>query len=425
MEIREIYNKNLDQSIYFSESDHGIKVFYLPKKGFTKKYAIFSTNYGSVNNLLIDENNKKTRLADGIAHFLEHKLFESAEGDMFSDFSKLGANVNAFTNFNQTSYLFNTSENFYEALKLLVKLVQNPYLTEENIEKEKGIIAQEIKMYEDNPSWRVFFNLLKALYVKHPVKIDIAGTVESIQEIDKDLLEFAYNNSYHPSNMVLCVTGDLDFHKVMDSVNASSRKFEAGFKKLDSYFEEEPKGIKEKYIEEKMQTSMPIFYLGYKESKNNLKGKALVKRDIITNIILEILFGESSSFYNDLYERGLIDNSFGAHYNSKETYGYSSIYGHTKEPDRLIKEIRDLLEGDYTIDEEEFARIKKKNMGQFLMGMNSMEFIANNFTSLYFDDFYIIDYLDLMEEISLDELNDRIKEHFIDDNKAVSVVKPL
>ena len=181
-------NEELNQKLYYKKSNKGLDVYFMPKKGFTKQYASFSTRYGSIDNKFVPLGEDEIiEVPEGIAHFLEHKLFEEPDINVFDKFSKLGSSANAFTSFTQTSYLFSSTEKFYENLRLLVKFVQNPYFTDENIQKEKGIIAQEIKMYEDDASWRVFFNALNALYHNHPVKIDIAGTVESIQEIDKDL----------------------------------------------------------------------------------------------------------------------------------------------------------------------------------------------------------------------------------------------
>ena len=198
MDYKEIYNETIDEKIFNRESNNGLKIFFMPKKGYTKKYAVLSTDYGSIDNSFLPIGESEViEVPEGIAHFLEHKLFEEKDRNIFESFSDIGAQVNAYTNFNQTSYLFYTTENFYEGLGLLIDFVQNPYLTDENVEKEKGIIAQEIMMYEDNANWRVYFNLLRAMYHNHPIRIDIAGTVESINTIDKEMLYKAYNTFYN------------------------------------------------------------------------------------------------------------------------------------------------------------------------------------------------------------------------------------
>lgn len=428
MKTKEIENKGIKEKIIYKELETGLKVCYIPKKGYTKKYAIFSTNYGSVDNEFISiDDNKKTQVPEGIAHFLEHKLFEEAEVDIFEEFSTLGANVNAYTSFNQTSYLFSTTDKFYESLELLVKFVQNPYLTDENVEKEKGIIAQEIKMYEDNPRWRVMFNLLDAMYVNHPVKIDIAGTVESINTIDKEILYKSYNTFYNPSNMVLFVVGDLDFEEIIKTVENSERKDLKANKEIQRIFPEEPKELNKKRVVQNMLTGNTLFYMGFKDLDIGYLGRDKVKKDIITDIILEILFGESSKFYNKFYETGLIDSSFSAYYTGKETYGHSLIAGKSEEPDKLYEEIVKLINQpvDIILDEDAFIRIKKEHLGSFLMGLNSVEFIANNFTDLYFDEFMLIDYLDLMEEIKYTDITNRFNEHFKEELLSLSIINPL
>lgn len=425
--MKSIVNSRIDEKILYEELDSGLKVFFMHKPGFTKKYAVFSTDYGSIDNNFVPIGEKDNLIVpEGIAHFLEHKLFEEEDEGLFEKFSKLGASVNAFTNFNQTSYLFSTTDNFYESLELLVKFVQNPYLTDENVEKEKGIIAQEIKMYEDNPSWRVFFNCLKAMYINHPVKIDIAGTVESINTITKELLYKAYNTFYNPSNMVLFVIGDVSFEKVIEIVKNSEKKFDKRDAHINRIFAEEPKKINEKIIEEKMVTSTPLFYIGFKDFDLNLKGKELIRKDIVTNIILDLLFTPSSVFYNGLYNEGLITSSFGAYFTGKENYGHSLIVGESHNPQTVYERVLELINknGEDILNLEDFNRIKRKNLGSFLMSLNSVEYIANNFVDLYFDDFIILDYLDVMEEIKYQDILKRFKEHFTNDNVVLSLINP-
>lgn len=428
MKIQELYNETIKEKIYSAQTTNGLKVFFMPKTGYTKQYAIFSTNYGSVDNTFIPIGSKEPiTVPEGIAHFLEHKLFEEPDQNIFDKFSQLGANVNAFTNFNQTSYIFNCTDNFYENLELLIHFVQNPYLTDENVDKEKGIIAQEIRMYEDNPNWRVFFNCLKTMYINHPVKIDIAGTVESIETINKELLTTCYNTFYNPSNMALFIIGDLSFDEIMKTVNKTERTSDTIIEKVEALFPIEPEAVESKIIVEKMETAIPLFYMGFKDYTLGLNGNEQVKKDSITNLILEMLFGQSSQFYNELYEEGLIDTNFGSYYTGKKTFGHSLIAGQSINPELVFNKIKDLINKpvDEVLKEEDFIRIKKKNLGSFLMGLNSIEFIANNFVDLYFDDFNLLDYLSLVETISFDELKDRFTEHLTVDNLVLSIINPL
>ncbi len=425
--MKTIVNSRIDEKILFEELDTGLKIYFMPKPGFTKKYAVFSTDYGSIDNNFVPIGEKDNLIVpEGIAHFLEHKLFEEEDEGLFEKFSKYGASVNAFTNFNQTSYLFSATDNFYESLELLVKFVQNPYLTDENVEKEKGIIAQEIKMYDDNPGWRVFFNCLKAMYINHPVKIDIAGTVESINTITKELLYKAYDTFYNPSNMVLFVIGDLSFDKIIEVVRNSEKKFEKKEDKINRIYVDEPKKINEKFIEEKMVTATPLFYIGFKDFDLDLTGKDAIKKDLITNIILDLLFTPSSAFYNELYNEGLITSSFGAYFTGKKTYGHSLIVGESHKPQIVYEKVLELInkKGEEVLKLEDFNRIQRKNLGNFLMSLNSIEYIANNFVDLYFDNFMILDYLDVMEEIGYQDILKRFKDHFTKDNIVLSIINP-
>lgn len=422
-----IENERLKEKIYFEELESGLKVYCMPKPGFQKKYASFSTNYGSVNNKFIPLGEESPiEVPEGIAHFLEHKLFESEENSTFDKFSEMGAYVNAFTSFNQTSYLFYTTDNFYESLELLVNFVQSPYLTDENVEKEKGIIGQEIRMYDDNPRWRVFFNMLKAMYKNHPIKIDIAGTVESINTITKDLLFKAYNTYYHPANMILFVVGDLDFEDIIKTVKKAQREYPKADNESPSIFDDEPDTVNNQIIEDHMMVSTPLFYIGFKDNKLGLSGREAVKKDIITNMILDLMFTPSAEFYSDMYNEGLIDSSFGAYFTGKKTYGHSLIVGQSKNPKLIYERIRDLIKSspEELFSFEDFNRLKKKNLGSFLMSLNSMEFIANNFIDLYFDDFNLLDYLEVLEEISMDDVIDRFTEHFTSDSMVLSIVEP-
>jgi predicted Zn-dependent peptidase len=427
MKLKSLTNNRINEKILYEELDSGLKVYFMPKPGFTKKYAVFSTNYGSNDNVFIPiGEDKPITVPEGIAHFLEHKLFEQEEASLFEKFSKLGAYVNAFTNFNQTAYLFQATDNFYESLELLVKFVQSPYLTDENVEKEKGIIAQEIKMYEDNPKWRVFFNCLKAMYFNHPVKIDIAGTVESINTINKELLYKAYNTFYNPGNMILFIAGDLSFEEILEVVRKSERHFDKINNTDVRILVDEPEQIREQLIEEKMQVATPLFYIGFKDNELNLTGEELIKKDIVTNMVLDMMFSPSSKFYNELYYEGLIDNSFGAYYTGKKTYGHSLVVGQSATPeivqDRIVKLINSSSEQNLL--EEDFIRLKRKNLGNFLMGFNSVEFIANNFVDLYFDDFNLLDYLDVLESISFSDLLKRYESHFKPENMVISIIRP-
>lgn len=427
--MEKIVNDILREEVYYEKLQNGLDVYFMPKRGFTKKYAILATNYGSndLEFIPIGEE-KKIRVNEGIAHFLEHKMFEQPDGgDAFDKFSKLGVNANAFTNFTMTAYLFSATENFYESLEHLIDYVQTPYFTDENVEKEKGIIAQEIKMYNDDADWNVYFNCLKAMYVNYPARIDIAGTVDSIYKITKEELYKCYNTFYNPGNMALFVVGDLDVEKVID-VTKKSNNYDVDklSKSIERFYPEEPKSVKEKEVIEKFPISMPMFNIGFKDSNVGLKGKELLRKEIVTDILVGMLFKKGSKLYEDLYMQGLINENFGAGFSSQVDYAFSIIAGDSKEPKKVKDIIIEYIENSKKegLSKEEFERTKKKKIGSFIKCFDSINFIANSFISYVFKDINILDYLDVIKDITFDEVEERLKEHFKEEYCVISIVEP-
>ncbi|CCL08020.1 Putative peptidase, M16 family [Clostridioides difficile CD002] len=429
MSMEKIVNDILKEEVYYEKLQNGLGVYFMPKRGFMKKYAILATNYGSndLEFVPIGED-KKIRVNEGIAHFLEHKMFEQPDGgDAFDKFSKLGVNANAFTNFTMTAYLFSATENFYESLEHLIDYVQTPYFTDENVEKEKGIIAQEIKMYNDDPDWNVYFNCLKAMYVNYPARIDIAGTVDSIYKITKEELYKCYNTFYNPGNMALFVVGDLDVEKVIDVTKKSNNyKVDKLSKSIERFYPEEPESVKEKEVIEKFPISMPMFNIGFKDSNVGLKGKELLRKEIVTDILVGMLFKKGSKLYEDLYMQGLINENFGAGFSSQVDYAFSIIAGDSKEPKKVKEIILDYIEKSKKegLSKEEFERTKKKKIGSFIKCFDSINFIGNSFISYVFKDINLLDYLDVIKDITFEEVEERLKEHFKEDYCVISIVEP-
>ena len=223
--MEKIEFKQLQEELYHEKLENGLEVYILPKKGFNKTFATFTTKYGSIDNHFVPLGSEEyIKVPDGIAHFLEHKLFEKEDGDVFQQFSKQGASANAFTSFTRTAYLFSSTSNVELNLDTLMDFVQEPYFSEKTVEKEKGIIGQEITMYDDNPDWRLYYGVIQNLYENHPVRIDIAGTVESISHINKDLLYECYGTFYHPSNMLLFVVGPVNVEQTMKQIKDNQNK---------------------------------------------------------------------------------------------------------------------------------------------------------------------------------------------------------
>lgn len=427
--MKRIVNELLKEEVYYEKLENGLDVYFMPKHGFTKKYAVLATNYGSneLEFVPIGEN-KKIRVNEGIAHFLEHKMFEQPDGgNAFDKFSKWGANANAFTNFTMTAYLFSATDNFYESLEHLIDYVQTPYFTDENVEKEKGIIEQEIKMYDDDPEWNVYFNTLKALYVNYPVRIDIAGDVDSIYKITKEELYKCYNTFYNPGNMALFIVGDLDKDKVIDVVkNVNHYDVERLSTEIEKFYPNEPNHINQKEIVAKFPVSMPMFNIAFKDYNVGIKGNELLRKEIITEILTDMLFKRGSKLFEDLYMKGLINDNFGGGFSSQIDYGFTIIGGDSKDP-RKVKEI--ILEyiQKYKIEglcKNEFERIKKKKIGNFLKYFDSISFIANNFITYKFKDINLLDYIDVLKSVTFDEVNERLKSHLNEENCVISIVEP-
>ncbi|PQP80668.1 peptidase M16 [Paenibacillus sp. PCH8] len=423
--MESIRYEHLQETLYYEVMDNGLHVYVLPKPGFQKTYATFATKYGSVDNHFQVEGQDEVKVPDGIAHFLEHKMFEEPTGDIFATFASHGASANAFTSFDQTVYLFSATEDVNENIQTLVDFVQNPYFTDQNVEKEKGIIGQEIDMYADNPDWRVYFGLIEAMYQKHPVHIDIAGTVESIRTITKETLYECYNAFYHPSNMLLFVVGGVDPQEVIDMVrsNQKQKNYEPQGN-IKRFFEQEPEQVGEARREAKLAVSLPKCLFGFKETDVGLTGENLLRRDMTTQLMMDLLFGSSTHLFQQLYDEDLISDSFGHEYNSSPQYAFSAIGGDTKDPDQLLSRIRE--EVDVIVqkgfESSNFERARKKKIGGYLRMLNSPENIAHEFTRQQFRGGDFFNLLPLYESITLEDVNHRLKEHIRWDQLAVSLV---
>ena len=428
--MEKIVNDIIKEELYFETLENGLRVYFMPKRGFVKKYAILATDFGSNDLEFVPKGEcDRIRVHEGIAHFLEHKMFEQPDGgNAFDLFSKYGASANAFTNFNMTAYLFSATENFNECLTHLIDYVQTPYYTEENVEKEKGIIAQEIKMYDDDPSWQVYFNALKAMYQKHNVRIDIAGDVDSIYKITPDELYKCYNTFYNPSNMILFVIGDLDENEVMDVIKKANHsdidKIEG---KIQRFPNEEPKEIAQKEIVEKYQVSMPMFNIAYKDEDVNLRGKELLKKEVVSDILCDMIFKTGSELNEDMYMKGMVNDSFYGGFYSEVEYAFTLISGEGKDPHKVKDTITEYLEKykKEGLSRVGFERAKKKKIGEFLKYMDSMEFIANNFISYAFKDVNILDYLEVLKEVEFEDVENRLRTHFKEENCVISIVEPI
>ncbi len=272
--MKTIEFKQLDETLYYEKLENGLDVYILPKKGFSKTFVTFTTKYGSVDRTFVPLGESQSiTVPDGIAHFLEHKMFEKEDGDVFQKFSEYGASANAFTSFTRTAYLFSSTDNIYKSTETLLNFVQEPYFTEATVNKEKGIIGQEITMYDDQPDWRLYFGTIENMYHTHPVKIDIAGTIESIDGITADHLYTCYNTFYHPSNMLLFAIGAVEPEEMMAFIRENQGKKEFPEPTpIQRFFEEEPTDVAVKERTLHMDVQKPKVYMGLKAKDTNLSG---------------------------------------------------------------------------------------------------------------------------------------------------------
>ena len=372
------------------------------------------------------ENNEIT-VPDGIAHYLEHKMFEEEDGsDAFEKFAVTGASSNAYTSFDITAYLFSCTDRFYENLDILLEFVNHPHFTVENVAKEQGIIGQEIKMYDDDPEWCVFFNSLKAMFHNNPVKIDIAGTVESISRITPEILYKCYNTFYNPGNMLLVLVGDIDMNearKYVDKHISADRNL--GRVKCTEV--SEPRERVKEYIEQKLSVSQPMFRVAFKDNQPYMTGDALLKKEIETEIILEAVFGRSSDFYLDLYERGLIDSTFGTETDIEHEYGFSLIGGESSNPDKVYAEIKNVLDKCMAdgIDSAAIDRAKKVLISRDISLFNNVENMGNTFIRQLKNNQNPLGYKKVVESVTYDDISRRLSNHFDTSNCVLSVVRPV
>jgi predicted Zn-dependent peptidase len=419
----------LQEELYYEKLSNGLDVYILPKKGFNKTFATFTTKYGSIDNHFVPKGETEfSKVPDGIAHFLEHKLFEKEDGDVFQQFSKQGASANAFTSFTRTAYLFSSTSNFERNLETLMDFVQEPYFSEKTVEKEKGIIGQEITMYDDNADWRLYFGLIQNMYKNHPVKIDIAGTIDSIAKITKDMLYQCYYTFYHPSNMLLFVVGPVDVENTLKFIKENQDKKSIEIQpEIKRKFEDEPNEVaeKKKILEMNVQTSKCL--VGIKALNQQLSGEDMLKNELATNLLLDLLFGKSSDNYQKLYSEGLIDETFSYDFTSEQGFGFAMLGGDTAEPDRLEETLEKMLKDAATgsgITEEGLIKAKKKRIGAFLRSVNSPEYIANQFTRYAFSDMNLFDVVPTLEKITLEDVKSIASEFISEERFTVCQVVP-
>lgn len=424
MEKKIVKNERTGEQYTYVKHPTGLDIYIWKMEDYSTTHALFGTKYGSINTKFKTKDEADfITVPNGIAHYLEHKLFENEDCDVFSLYAKTGASANAYTSFDKTCYLFSCTDNVYDSLEILLSFVQNPYFTEETVRKEQGIIGQEIRMYDDNAGWRVFFNMLQGMYHNHPVKIDIAGTVESIAQINADLLYKCYYTFYNLNNMVLSVAGNVDEDKVLEICDKFLKQ--GGNPELETAFEDEPETVCKKEVVQKLEISMPMFNIGFKAKPE--KGLDALRAEIETNFVLSLLADESSSLYKKLYDEGLINSSFSSEVFSGDGYCCSIFGGESRNPrlvkDKLIEEIeRCKREG---FDETRFNNIKKAYYGALIRDLNDAEAIATNMLNAGMEKLSAFDAIETVAAVTFEDMAKRLEKQFDTKNVTISIIEPL
>lgn len=418
------------ESLYEAILPNGLKLIVIPKKGFTKQFAMYATHYGS-NNIDFYPVGSETvvKVPLGIAHFLEHKMFDNPNGEnVMQLFAQSGAQPNAFTSNNITTYFFESTNEFYKNLEILINYVNQPYFTEESVEKEKGIIAQEITMYDDEPNSVLRKMFLQNCYLNHPIKNDIAGAVDDIMQITHDMLYLCYNNFYNPANMVLVVGGDLDPNEVYENaakfVLNDKRHLAVGeVKNVDIV---EPDAVVSHYSESRMDVSRPKVIYGFKDNHVGLCGKDILKRDIAMQIAMSLFAGKSSDLFNKLYEKQIIDSSFDFGYSCSHDYAFGLFVAETDRYKELVEELKNeiILFKKKEINITEFERIKKGLIGSLVRSFNNIESLVINNTFYSFEGIDMFDNYDILNALIPNDVKEAFSTSFEEEYCTTAVILP-
>lgn len=424
-----IENSKVKEKLYLEKLENGLTVMIVPKKNTQKKYVMWATHFGSMDNdFIAPEDKEETKIPDGVAHFLEHKMFEQENGTNSLDtLTALGVNANAYTTTDHTAYLFECTDNFFPALDELMDYVQNPYFTDENVEKEKGIIGQEIRMYDDYPQWQVYMNAMKNMYKNNPINIDVAGSIESISKIDKEVLYKCYNTFYHPSNMAMCFAGDFEPEKLLEEVKKrlKDKKPQGEIKRI---LPEEPVEIVEKKKIQTMEVSMPIFVIGVKDSGKNKEienKESIVKKHIAIEVLLNMVIGKSSKLYKELYESGLLTGEPYLEYEFSESFAHIAITGQSPNPEDVLEKLKAEIKRmkNEGIESSHFERIKNMIYGNYVREYDDVAEIARMFISDYFKGINSFDYIELYEQVTVEYSKKILEEVFNEESMVISIIK--
>ena len=410
------------ETMYHEKLENGLNVFVFPKPDFQKGYAFFAANYGGMD-MRFCLNGEWHSTPAGVAHYLEHKMFDTEDGHALQELAANGASPNAFTSNDITGYYFDSTEKFEENLRILLSFVSVPWFTQESVDKERGIIGQEIGMIEDDPEWKCFMNLMAALYQHHPIRVSVAGSVESIAKITPETLYACHKAFYDPANMVLCVAGPVDPARICDVAREILPK-EAGPIAAKDYGEREEPRAAQSLIEERMEVSAPIFQLGWKGDAPG-KGEERLRRQLLGELALEVLLGSSSPLYAKLYREGLINQEFG--YGCEDSFGcaFLAANGESKDPEAVRMAVAEEAAriGREGVDKQLWERVKKGVYGNRVRGLNSFENLCVGQAQAFFAGYDFLRFAELFDAITKKEAEELIGTWVTEERAALSVVR--
>lgn len=416
-----VASRRLGEGYTRVEHPSGLTLMLCPMKGYSTAYALFATRCGSIDDSFSIGDGEMVQVPNGIAHFLEHKLFESEEGDAFEQYAKTGASANAYTSFDRTAYLFGCTDRFRESLEILLNLVTTPYFTEQTVKKEQGIIGQEIRMYDDDPDWRVYFNLLGALYQEHPIRIDIAGTVESIAGISADLLYRCYNAFYNLNNMVLSIAGNFEIKDVVEACDKILKP--AAPVRVSTREVQEPDEIRIRRVEQTLEVAASLFQIGFKGRAKSYRENILAQ--VTGELVCDLIAGESTALYRELYDEGLINAVFDTEVMAGPNYLVNIFSGESRDPDAVFARLTDGVRAlqERGILEEDFERARRAAYGRYVGIYGNVESMAGMMVLAKLADFGAYEPLDLLGELTLNDAQAFLRENFDTERCALSVVR--
>lgn len=416
-----VASRRLGEGYTRIEHPSGLTLMLCPMKGYSTAYALFATRCGSIDDSFSIGDGEMVQVPNGIAHFLEHKLFESEEGDAFEQYAKTGASANAYTSFDRTAYLFGCTDRFRESLEILLNLVTTPYFTEQTVKKEQGIIGQEIRMYDDDPDWRVYFNLLGALYQEHPIRIDIAGTVESIAGISADLPYRCYNAFYNLNNMVLSIAGNFEIKDVVEACDKILKP--AAPVRVSTREVQEPDEIRTRRVEQTLEVAAPLFQIGFKGRAKSYRENILAQ--VTGELVCDLIAGESTALYRELYDEGLINAVFDTEVMAGPNYLVNIFSGESRDPDAVFARLTDGVRAlqERGISEEDFERARRAAYGRYVGIYGNVESMAGMMVLAKLADFGAYEPLDLLGELTLNDAQAFLRENFDTERCALSVVR--